>query len=256
MLSWRMSGAPRRRLGLGRATGDSRVQGGDPDGGHDQRACAVSGLAEPDDQILCAAAHPSHPKLPGEFGAEARDRHDDAERDKHDPGEGDEDAGFSWSRASQRGGATARRTDADLVRAAAHPRPCRRVSGKCPCRRVAGYIGRRPVHRPHAACRLGEAWRYTRRRGPLRRRQAAYSVCSTMRARPTDFPGSPDWHRPRAPAAEQRRKQGLSVPAALPAARLERIVAAAQAAVGGGESVSTAAGGCASVAQVTGDLPE
>jgi hypothetical protein len=59
-----------------------------------------------------------------------------------------------------------------------------------------------------------------------------------------------------AAAVEQRRKQGLSVPAALPAARLERIVAAAQAAVGGGESVSTAVGGCTSVAQVTGDLSE
>jgi hypothetical protein len=48
----------------------------------------------------------------------------------------------------------------------------------------------------------------------------------------------------------------LSAPAALLAARLERIVAAAQAAVGGGESVRMAAGGCSGVAEVTGDLPE
>jgi hypothetical protein len=41
---------------------------------------------------LRAAAHPSHPQVPGELGAEASDRHDDAERDKRDPGNGDDDA--------------------------------------------------------------------------------------------------------------------------------------------------------------------
>jgi hypothetical protein len=30
--------------------------------------------------------------VPGELGAEALDRHDDAERDKRDPGNGDDDA--------------------------------------------------------------------------------------------------------------------------------------------------------------------
>ena len=30
--------------------------------------------------------------MPGELGAEAPDRHDDAERDKHDPSDGDDDA--------------------------------------------------------------------------------------------------------------------------------------------------------------------
>jgi hypothetical protein len=39
---------------------------------------------------LRAAAHPSHPQVPGELGAEAPDRHDDAERDKRDPGDGDD----------------------------------------------------------------------------------------------------------------------------------------------------------------------
>jgi hypothetical protein len=37
---------------------------------------------------LRAAAHPSHPQVAGELGAEAPDRHDDAERDKRDPGDG------------------------------------------------------------------------------------------------------------------------------------------------------------------------
>jgi hypothetical protein len=36
---------------------------------------------------LRAAAHPSHPQLPGELGAETPDGHDDAECDKRDPGE-------------------------------------------------------------------------------------------------------------------------------------------------------------------------
>jgi hypothetical protein len=36
---------------------------------------------------LRAAAHPSHPQLPGELGAETPDGHEDTECDKRDPGE-------------------------------------------------------------------------------------------------------------------------------------------------------------------------
>jgi hypothetical protein len=48
---------------------------------------------------LRAAAHPSHLQVPGELGAEAPDRHDDAECDKRDPGDGDDDAAVQGQHA-------------------------------------------------------------------------------------------------------------------------------------------------------------